>query len=80
MQSENLISMALRTARGIIKNGNGFRFVVTMNSGKEWDVIPLPGDNLYYPQTGIQYWQVEHGDNVLLLRHAEIAAIEVYEC
>lgn len=76
------LKLAYLAARDLMaaREGAGFRFIVTLNSGRIFDVIPLETDSLTYPKDGMRYWPCLHGENVLILRHAAIASIEVYEC
>lgn len=62
------------------RDGAGFRFIITMNSGKTFDVTTAPDDDLHFPEDSIPYWECELGENPFVIRHSEIAAIEVYEC
>jgi hypothetical protein len=82
------LAAAYQVANEILasRDGAGFRFIVTMNGGKAYDVTPLPDDSLVYPEVDVfgnetecAFWKCEHGDNFLVLRHSEIASIEVYE-
>lgn len=80
IENTSPLRMAYEAARDILegRDGAGFRFIVTLNNGKTWDVIPCSDDDLSYPKP-LLFWQCEHGDNLLIIRHQEIAAIEVYE-